>query len=199
MTFSELNQKIGPLIEADWHQHSNGSGWVHKNAKVSDETYIGEDAVVWGGTIKGGTIMDGTIWDGTIWGGTIYGGTIKGGIIYGGTIKGGAIRGGIIRGGTIEGGTIKGGTVYGGTIKGGTVKGGIIEGGEWKIAPLFVTDPRGHGCTNSKPGYLRIGCEIHTFQEWQDKFPAIARKHGLTEVEFSFYKDVVDFFCKAGI
>ena len=189
MTFSELNQKIGPLIEADWHQHSNGSGWVHKNAKVSDETYIGEDAVVWGGTIKGGTIMDGTI----------EGGTIEGGIIYGGTIKGGAIRGGIIRGGTIEGGTIKGGTVYGGTIKGGTVKGGIIEGGEWKIAPLFVTDPRGHGCTNSKPGYLRIGCEIHTFQEWQDKFPAIARKHGLTEVEFSFYKDVVDFFCKAGI
>ena len=178
MTFSELNQKIGPLIEADWHQHSNGSGWVHKNAKVSDETYIGEDAVVWGGTIKGGTIMDGTI----------EGGTIEGGIIYGGTIKGG----------TIEGGTIKGGTVYGGTIKGGTVKGGIIEGGEWKIAPLFVTDPRGHGCTNSKPGYLRIGCEIHTFQEWQDNFPGIAEKHRLTDEEKAEYFDIVVFFSKRG-
>ena len=41
MNFQELNQKIGPLIEADWHQHSNGNGWVHKNAKVSDETYVG--------------------------------------------------------------------------------------------------------------------------------------------------------------
>ena len=89
MTFSELESRFGKLSSDDWHQHKNGGAWIYKGAKVLGDVYIGECAVVWGGTIMGGTIMGGTIEGGTIWGGTIWGGTIKGGTIMGGTIEGG--------------------------------------------------------------------------------------------------------------
>ena len=90
MTFSELNSRFGGnLKQADWHQHENGGAWIFKDAIISEEAFIGEQAVVWGGTIRGGIIEGGTIWGGTIWGGTIRGGTIWGGTIRGGTIRGG--------------------------------------------------------------------------------------------------------------
>ena len=104
----------------------------------------------------------------------------------------------IVRGGTIWGGTIRGGTIYGGTILGGKIEGGTIEDGEWKNAPLFVKDSRGHGACNSKPGYLKIGCECHTFSDWKSRFPAIARKHNLTPKEKVEYNAIVDLFCRTG-
>ena len=173
MTFQEVEQRIGKQVESEWRQCSVGKGWIHKSAVVNSEVVIGEDAIVRGGTI---------------WGGTIRGGTIRGGTIWGGTI----------RGGTIYGGTIRGGTIEGGTIWGGKIEGGTIEDGEWKNAPLFVKDSRGHGACNSKPGYLKIGCECHTFSDWKSRFPAIARKHNLTPKEKVEYEAIVDLFCRTG-
>ena len=49
MTFKELQEKIGPQVESEWHQHTNGGGWVHKSATVSDSAYIGDNAVVLSG------------------------------------------------------------------------------------------------------------------------------------------------------
>ena len=130
-----IEERLGYTIAAsEWHRHANGGGFIHADAAVRDDVYVGKHVVVRRGTIKGGTIWGGTIkggtiWGGTIWGGTIKGGTIEGGTIWGGTIEGGTIWGGTIKGGTIWGGTIKGGTIWGGTIWGGTIKGGTIEGG----------------------------------------------------------------------
>lgn len=59
-------------------------------------------------------------------------------------------------------------------------------------------DSRGHGATNSKPGYLRIGCEIHTFAEWKKEFKNIAIKHNLTPEEKIEYEAIIDLFCKIG-
>ena len=73
-----------------------------------------------------------------------------------------------------------------------------VDGGVWKTSPLFVLDSRNHGATNARPGYLRIGCEIHEFKDWVEKFPAIARKHNLTTEEQAEYKAIVDIFCKIG-
>ncbi len=136
MDWNELRKRHPYLPETSdgYHQHANGGGWVIDTVTVSDDTMVGERALVLGGTIRGGTIGGGTIWGGTIrggtiGGGTIWGGTIRGGTIWGGTIWGGTIRGGTIRGGTIGGGTIKGGTIWGGSIWGGTIRGGTIWGG----------------------------------------------------------------------
>lgn len=154
MTFSALNEKYNnSLNQSDWHQHKNGNGWVYKDAKISDAVFIGELAIVWGGTIRGGTIRGGTIW---------------------------------------------GGTICGGTIEGGTIRGGMIEGGTWKVSPLFLMDSRGHGATNAKPGFLYIGCEQHSFEDWKKQFKDIATKHRLNKEELIEYKAIVDLFCKIG-
>ena len=48
-TFEELNQKLGGNEKSsDWHQHSNGEGWLHKSAKVEASAFVGPDAIVWG-------------------------------------------------------------------------------------------------------------------------------------------------------
>ena len=55
-----------------------------------------------------------------------------------------------------------------------------------------------HGATNSKHGWLKIGCLEHTFADWKERFPAIARKHNLTLEEVVEYQAIVDLFCKIG-
>ena len=70
MNFAELQEKIGAQNKKDWHQHKNGGGWVHKNAIVVAELFIGEQAIVFGGTFKGGTFKGGWFEGGTFEGGT---------------------------------------------------------------------------------------------------------------------------------
>ena len=74
-----------------------------------------------------------------------------------------------------------------------------VSGDAWVKPVLFLLDSRGHGCTNCKHGWLKIGCEEHTFKEWRSKFRAIARKHTLTKVEFKEYKAIVGLFSKVGL
>ena len=49
MTFNELKTKLRQpdLKETDWHQHSNGGGWVDNQATVEATAFIGPDAFVW--------------------------------------------------------------------------------------------------------------------------------------------------------
>lgn len=48
MTFEEL-KKIFPSANIDeWHQHSNGGGWVENTATVASSAYVGPDAQVYG-------------------------------------------------------------------------------------------------------------------------------------------------------
>ena len=59
MTFLELQEKIGTQNKADWHQHKNGEGWVHKEAQVNDSVYIGENAIVFSGILYGNAWVSG--------------------------------------------------------------------------------------------------------------------------------------------
>ena len=66
MTITEVLQ-LYPRTKAEkWKQHPNGEGWIHDDAKVSPEAFIGSRVAVRGGTIEGGTIRGGTIEGGTI-------------------------------------------------------------------------------------------------------------------------------------
>ena len=59
MTFQELQDKIGTQNEADWHQHSNGGGWVHKSAIVKASARIEEMAIVFSGKVFGDAWVSG--------------------------------------------------------------------------------------------------------------------------------------------
>ena len=56
-------QLVPGSIEADWHRHSNGGGWVYKSATVADSSYVGPDAVVSGNVwVYGHAEVSGRAW-----------------------------------------------------------------------------------------------------------------------------------------
>ena len=75
---------------------------------------------------------------------------------------------------------------------------GNVSGNAWVKPVLFVIDSRGHGASNCKHGWLKIGCEEHSFAEWVERFEAIARSHNLNEVEKTEYRAIVELFRVAG-
>ena len=134
MTFEQLQEKIGTQNKDDWKQHTNGKGWIHKNAKVDDSAFVAENSIVWG-------------------------------IVSGNASVSGNAR---------------------------------VYGDAWVKPILFLLDSRGHGATNCKHGWLKIGCEEHSFADWQSRFEAIARRHNLNDEEKIEYKAIIDLFCKIG-
>jgi len=73
-----------------------------------------------------------------------------------------------------------------------------VYGDAWVKPVLFLLDSRGHGATNCKHGWLKIGCEEHTFKDWKERFQAIARKHNLTDEEKVEYMAIIELFTKIG-
>src|SRR3990167_2331832 len=98
-------------------------------------------------------------------------------IINGGTINGGTINGGIINGGTIKGGTINGGTINGGTINGGTIKGGTIDRTPSVVLSRYEITP-------TKPGYMKVGCEVRTYEDWLSQGSEIAAQDSEEDAEW---------------
>ena len=72
-----------------------------------------------------------------------------------------------------------------------------VYGGKWFSSPLHVVGSR-HPATNCKPGYIAIGCEIHTFAEWKEHYKEIGVANNYTEEQIEEYKHIIDLFCKIG-
>ena len=73
-----------------------------------------------------------------------------------------------------------------------------VCGGTWVTPVLFLMDSRGYGVTNSRRGWLRIGCEEHSFYNWKKNFSCIMRGRCLTLIERREYRAIIDLFCKIG-
>ena len=72
-----------------------------------------------------------------------------------------------------------------------------VLGDGWEQSPHYVQGTK-HAATNSKYGYIAIGCQVHTFAHWQANVEEIARDHGYTEAEVAEYRAIVDFMVKVG-
>jgi len=48
MTIDELKQRIPGVVDAEWHQHKNGGGWVQNTATVDKTAFIEDSAIVYG-------------------------------------------------------------------------------------------------------------------------------------------------------
>ena len=44
MTYEELEGKIGKQYVADWSNHPNGGGWIHKSAEVYASAFLEKNA-----------------------------------------------------------------------------------------------------------------------------------------------------------
>ena len=72
-----------------------------------------------------------------------------------------------------------------------------VTGGEWTTAPLYIQGSP-HACTNSKPGYIQIGCMELTFAEWKEKGREIGLSEGMTEAQIEEYLFLVTVFERLG-
>ena len=61
-----------------------------------------------------------------------------------------------------------------------------VFGNAWVETPLFIQGTR-HGISNSKHGYLSIGCVTLTFAEWKKQFRAIGKREGYTTAQIKEY------------
>ena len=72
-----------------------------------------------------------------------------------------------------------------------------VYGDNWAQSPLYIQGSR-HALTNSRKGYIQIGCHEHTFEFWKKHGEAIARTEGYTSEQIEEYGKLVDLFIAIG-
>ena len=72
-----------------------------------------------------------------------------------------------------------------------------VSGDAWVETPLFIQGTW-HGISNSKHGYLSIGCVTLTFAEWKKQFRAIGKREGYTAAQIKEYGLHIAYATKVG-
>ena len=63
-TIEEVLKTVPGTKAEDWHQHSNGKGWVYSSASVADSAYVGPDARVSGNAqVSGNARVSDNAWE----------------------------------------------------------------------------------------------------------------------------------------
>jgi carbonic anhydrase/acetyltransferase-like protein (isoleucine patch superfamily) len=195
MNYTELEQKLGKQTESDWHQASGG-GWIYKDAKVDNETNIRDNAIVMGkawvfdnARVSGNARVYGNAWvsgNARVFDDAWVTGNAK--VFDDAWVTGNAW---VFDNARVSGDARVSGSAW--------VTGNAwVYGDAWEKSPLYLLDSRNHGATNCKHGWIKIGCEEHTFADWDKNFDQIAIKHNLTDAEKIEYRAIVDLFIKIG-
>ena len=50
----------------------------------------------------------------------------------------------------------------------------------------------------AKPGYIQIGCVLHSFADWTANYAEIGRKNNYTESQIAEYSAIIRLFCEIG-
>ena len=193
MNKKELISIYGGKV-TDWKRHKNADGskggWVHRDAKIHNNIYVGELAVFLGGVFRGGVFhggdfrggvfhggdfRGGVFHGGVFRGGVFLGGVFRGGVFHGGVFHGGVFHGGVFRGGVFHGGVFLGGVFRGGVFHGGVFRGGVFRGGYFYVTPPIATRHDGYVFTAKiVEGEMRIwaGCRNFSLAEALDHWGA---------------------------
>ena len=70
-----------------------------------------------------------------------------------------------------------------------------VYGGKWGFSPLFIQGSKYSVCMYS-PDQIKIGCQIHSINQWISHGEKIARLHGFTPEEIEEYRDYVELAAK---
>jgi hypothetical protein len=72
-----------------------------------------------------------------------------------------------------------------------------VYGNAWNKSPLYIQGSV-YSLTNSKYGYITIGCLTLTFKQWKGEGLKIAKEHNFTEEQIEEYKAYIELFTKIG-
>ena len=84
--------------------------------------------------------------------------------------------------------------VYGDALVYGNAR---VYGNAWEHSPLYAQGSK-HAVTNCAFGKIAIGCEVHTFSEWQAQAEEIGKRNGYSGAEIAEYKAIIDFMVRLG-
>ena len=157
----------------DWHQHSNGGGWVYKNAKVEESVYLHPTSIVSGDAwVFGNARVSGDAWvfgDAQLSGNARVSGDAR---VFGNAwVFGNAQVSGDAR-------------VYGNARVSGDAR---VFGNAWEQSPLQIQGSR-HFVTLCSLEQIAIGCHVHDFAYWKEHFKAIGRKERYSAEEVKEYR-----------
>ena len=72
-----------------------------------------------------------------------------------------------------------------------------VSGDAWEKSPLQIQGSR-HFVTNAEYGYIRIGCEFHSFDVWKTDYRRIGEDNEYTDAEIEEYKQIIDLVIALG-
>ena len=73
----------------------------------------------------------------------------------------------------------------------------LVSGDGWETSPLYIRGSK-YSLTNCKHGYIKIGCETHTIDEWLANGVEIGKKNGFNDAEIAEYTAYVELFKRVG-
>ena len=133
------------------------------------------------GSQPGGSHLGGAY----LWGAYLRGANLRGALPWGAYLRGAYLRGASLGGAYLWGAYLRGANL-GGAIYG--------KGIPLTFEPLGLSGLKYFVIILDT--HLQIGCELHSFEEWQEKGDAIARKHGETNW-WNHHKEVIFALIKA--
>jgi len=208
--FSHVSNFSERERESDWHRHPLGGGWVKNTASVDDEVFVGpksvvfDEAIIKDGTsingesiITGNVIIDGEnveIRDSYINGHAVIHGNVQ--VEEKSTVCDYAIISGFSRisrqSRVSQNADIRNSYLFNSFIVGtskllcGSYPGCFINGGIWRQRPLMIN--AGELIRICSPNTVKIGCEVHSVDEWIERGESIAENHSIGPKRFEQLK-----------
>ncbi len=170
-------------IPEGYHVHKNGGGLVQDTTHVDESVFIGCDAQVSGDArVSGYARVSG---DAQVFGDARVSGNAQ--VSGDAWVSGDAQVSGNAR---VSGNAqVSGDAQVSGNAR--------VFGDAWVSSPLYIQGTR-HTLTNSRYGYVTIGCHEHTFEYWQENYESIGREEGYTTEEIEQYGLFIQMFIKIG-
>ena len=161
--------EIGGWIEKESNLSVSGNAWVYGDAQVYGNAQVSDNAQVYGNAwVYGDAQVYGNAW--------VYGNA---------RVSGDAC--------VSDNARVSGNArVYGNARVSGDA---CVYGGEWGFSPLFIQGSKYSVCMYS-PDQIKIGCQIHSINQWLSHGEKIARLHGFTPEEIEEYRGYVELAAK---
>jgi len=113
--------------------------------------------------------------------------------LSGADLSGVNLRGANLRGADLSGVNLRGANLRGADLRGADLRGADLSGADMRWADLsgadgpFTLGAFGRHGGIAVGGYITIGCERHTYDEWLERYEEIGKRHNYTTDEIADY------------
>jgi len=156
----------------------------HALEKAASVGAILRDADLRGAILRGAYLGGAILRDADLRGAILRGAYLGGAILRDADLRGADLRGAYLRGANLRGAILRDADLGGAILRDADLGGANLDGEKLTRAPVSILNLRWDVLITE--GYMRIGCERHTHQEWNDFDEAAIR--AMDSDAFDFWK-----------